>query len=71
MSPSLQASTSDLSLSAVPAEKMAQGAGTFNFFRQMGGAFGVNMTAFEGPNGTLPPNAIQLQAVGNKGQSTS
>jgi EmrB/QacA subfamily drug resistance transporter len=32
-------------LSAVPAEKMAQGAGTFNFFRQMGGAFGVNMTA--------------------------
>ena len=32
-------------LSAVPAEKMAQGARTFNFFRQMGGAFGVNMTA--------------------------
>jgi len=32
-------------LSAVPAQKMAQGAGTFNFFRQMGGAFGVNITA--------------------------
>ena len=32
-------------LSAVPSEKMAQGAGTFNFFRQLGGAFGVNMTA--------------------------
>lgn len=32
-------------LSAVPADKIAQGAGTFNFFRQMGGAFGVNMTA--------------------------
>ncbi|MEK9672662.1 MAG: DHA2 family efflux MFS transporter permease subunit [Rhodospirillaceae bacterium] len=32
-------------LSAVPPEKLAAGAGTFNFFRQMGGAFGVNITA--------------------------
>ncbi len=32
-------------LSAVPPEKLAQGAGTFNFFRQLGGAFGVNLTA--------------------------
>jgi len=32
-------------LSAVPPDKLAQGAGTFNFFRQMGGAFGVNITA--------------------------
>ncbi len=32
-------------LSAVPPDKLAQGAGAFNFFRQMGGAFGVNITA--------------------------
>ena len=32
-------------LSAVPAQKLAQGAGALNFIRQMGGAFGVNITA--------------------------
>ena len=32
-------------MSAAPPSKLAQAAGTFNFFRQMGGAFGVNITA--------------------------
>ncbi len=32
-------------MSAVPPDKLAQGAGNFNFFRQLGGAFGVNITA--------------------------
>lgn len=32
-------------MSAAPPGKLAQAAGTFNFFRQMGGAFGVNITA--------------------------
>jgi MFS transporter, DHA2 family, multidrug resistance protein len=29
----------------VPATKLNQGAGTYNFVRQLGGAFGVNLTA--------------------------
>ena len=29
----------------MPATKLNQGAGTYNFIRQMGGAFGVNLTA--------------------------
>jgi len=32
-------------MSAVPAHKLNAGAGTYNFMRQMGGAFGVNVTA--------------------------
>jgi len=34
-----------VAMSAVPAEKLNAGAGTYNFMRQMGGAFGVNVTA--------------------------
>ena len=32
-------------MGAIPSDKLDQGAGTFNFIRQMGGAFGVNVTA--------------------------
>lgn len=32
-------------MGAVPVDKLNQGAGTYNFIRQMGGAFGVNVTA--------------------------
>jgi DHA2 family multidrug resistance protein len=34
-----------VAMSTVPATKLNQGAGTYNFIRQMGGAFGVNLTA--------------------------
>jgi MFS transporter, DHA2 family, multidrug resistance protein len=34
-----------VAMSAVPAGKLNQAAGTYNFIRQMGGAFGVNLTA--------------------------
>jgi hypothetical protein len=34
-----------VAMSSVPANKLNQGAGTYNFIRQMGGAFGVNLTA--------------------------
>jgi len=34
-----------VAMSTVPADKLNQGAGTYNFIRQMGGAFGVNLTA--------------------------
>ena len=34
-----------VAMSAVKADKINQGAGTYNFIRQMGGAFGVNLTA--------------------------
>jgi len=34
-----------VAMSTVPASKLNQGAGTYNFIRQMGGAFGVNLTA--------------------------
>ncbi|MEK9726276.1 MAG: DHA2 family efflux MFS transporter permease subunit, partial [Rhodospirillaceae bacterium] len=34
-----------VALSSVPPDKLNQGAGTYNFMRQMGGAFGVNVTA--------------------------
>ncbi len=32
-------------MGSVPLDKLDQGAGTYNFIRQMGGAFGVNVTA--------------------------
>ena len=32
-------------MGAIPDNKLNQGAGTYNFIRQMGGAFGVNVTA--------------------------
>jgi len=34
-----------VAMSSVDADKLNQGAGTYNFIRQMGGAFGVNLTA--------------------------
>lgn len=34
-----------VAMSSVAADKLNQGAGTYNFIRQMGGAFGVNLTA--------------------------
>jgi MFS transporter, DHA2 family, multidrug resistance protein len=34
-----------VAMSTVPADKLNQAAGTYNFLRQMGGAFGVNLTA--------------------------
>ncbi len=34
-----------VAMSSVAADKINQGAGTYNFIRQMGGAFGVNITA--------------------------
>jgi len=34
-----------VAMSSVPADKINAGAGTYNFIRQMGGAFGVNVTA--------------------------
>ncbi len=34
-----------VAMTAVPAGKLNQAAGTYNFLRQMGGAFGVNLTA--------------------------
>lgn len=34
-----------VAMSSVPPDKLNQGAGTYNFMRQMGGAFGVNVTA--------------------------
>jgi MFS transporter, DHA2 family, multidrug resistance protein len=34
-----------VAMSSVPPDKLNQGAGTYNFIRQMGGAFGVNLTA--------------------------
>jgi DHA2 family multidrug resistance protein len=34
-----------VAMTAVPADKLNQAAGTYNFLRQMGGAFGVNLTA--------------------------
>jgi len=34
-----------VAMSSVPADKLSQAAGTYNFIRQMGGAFGVNLTA--------------------------
>lgn len=34
-----------VAMSSVAADKINQGAGTYNFIRQMGGAFGVNLTA--------------------------
>ncbi|MBT3660634.1 MAG: DHA2 family efflux MFS transporter permease subunit [Rhodospirillaceae bacterium] len=34
-----------VALSSVPADRLNAGAGTYNFMRQMGGAFGVNVTA--------------------------
>ncbi len=36
---------SKVAMSTVPGDKLNQGAGTYNFIRQMGGAFGVNLTA--------------------------
>jgi DHA2 family multidrug resistance protein len=34
-----------VAMSSVPADRLNHGAGTYNFIRQMGGAFGVNLTA--------------------------
>ncbi|MEK9752089.1 MAG: MFS transporter, partial [Rhodospirillaceae bacterium] len=34
-----------VAMTTVPADKLNQAAGTYNFIRQMGGAFGVNITA--------------------------
>lgn len=34
-----------VAMTAVPADKLSQAAGTYNFLRQLGGAFGVNLTA--------------------------
>jgi MFS transporter, DHA2 family, multidrug resistance protein len=34
-----------VAMTAVPADKLNQAAGTYNFLRQLGGAFGVNLTA--------------------------
>ena len=34
-----------VAMSSIPPAKINQGAGTYNFIRQMGGAFGVNLTA--------------------------
>ena len=34
-----------VAMSSIPSDKINQGAGTYNFIRQMGGAFGVNLTA--------------------------
>jgi len=34
-----------VAMGSVPPDKLNQGAGTYNFIRQMGGAFGVNLTA--------------------------
>ena len=34
-----------VAMSSIPPDKINQGAGTYNFISQMGGAFGVNLTA--------------------------